>query len=75
MDLKFDNYIRLNDLDESLLCCDNVLSISRNLAFGERQIVVHHACANESVIFKYDNIDTLMSDLENIKNKILSSKL
>lgn len=75
MELKFDNYIRLNDLGESLLCCDNVLSVSRGMQYGgeHHHISVLHAYTREPTIFIYDNIDTLMPDFENIKNRISSS--
>ena len=65
-------YIELNDIGESVICCNDIISVS----FSDNAsncIVIDYKMINAVTIeYDYKNIDLAMNDLKKIKEAIKS---
>ena len=66
-------YIELNDKDESVICCSDIVSVGLNNTIGSNCIVIDYKMINAVTIeYEYDSIDLAMKDLKKIKEAIKS---
>ena len=66
-------YIELNDIGESVICCNDIVSVSFSVDNAANCIVIDYKMINAVTIeYEYKNIDLAMKDLKKIKEAIKS---